>query len=243
MQSNPFTELYKNYTNQKLAEIVSHPNDYQKDAVTAAQSELDSRNSSAAEISILITDNLSSKPKGHPIANYLQTIKTKLFVFPNENIAITYLINSVSVLLLIEYILIYRDLISYIYYDIKHEITPDFKYVSYLLFVFTRLVFIWLFWRRNIVGWVWIVAWAIYCLLNTFISFYYAFVEPTDTEKIRILYPENTGENYLFWLVFCGGILYILYLKPVTGLYKVSNLLAILTGILAVLYVCQQLYI
>jgi hypothetical protein len=239
---NEFAELYKTYSTKELVDVISRKDDYQAEAVIAAQNELDSRNVSADVIIDYNSVAIASTNKNHWADFNLQNIKERLLTFPNENNGTIYLINGLSILLLIEYLLNYWSFYIELFSFLTYGIFPDFTFAFFIAFVITKLVFIGLFWQREVVGWVGVSAWSIYGFLHTIVSIYYTFIEPTESPKISTLFPENTGESFLFWLLFYGGLAYIIHLKHIRNIYKANEWITVLSIVLPILFLCRQLF-
>lgn len=230
MEPNKFEKLYSGFSNEKLVAIVANAADYQPLAVEAANAELAKRNVSNKEIEN-INHNITIQKKPGFYQSKVKPYFEKYFLFPGESPAIAYIINAMSAVLFLLYFLENIGNFKMIgYYISTNQLEPFIIYTAAL--AVAKFVLIFVFWRRIIVGWMYVCGLAIYGFVYTCLHWYYVIVEPAATEIKTLFFPDRDGEYFIFWWVFYGFAFYLVSKNFIRKRYNITTLVFIISAII-----------
>lgn len=226
--SNPFSELYKNYTSAELLEIVQLPSNYQPTAVEAAREILQSRNIS--EQDTIIAEKRIEETKAE--LPYLQKqFKRYNDYFFNSVEAIHQLgwRNSIPLLLVIAYAFAIKSALISLYhtFDKKDQYSMALYGISLCIVPF----YLYLFFSKS--KWFWILLFSdsilgiFYEIKNVVFSLFTSIVGSGDFSTIIHSILEVDGLTFYFSILFmiCLKCLFVYYfsLAEIEAYYKITS--------------------
>jgi hypothetical protein len=226
--NNSFTELYNSYSNIELLEIVKNPNNYQPDAVAAAENILKTRNISEHEFKtaeIKVAEAKSQTP-------YIQQLFKKYndyFFSSNPTIHSLGWLNIIPLIFLLTAIYSVYSLIEKIPSCISKN---DFLYLSIYILNLVAIAFIlYLFIIQS--KWFWILLFAdkilgVFSNIKTFvIDVFHNIIDYSSlnmfiNDFFDIDYVLNRSTN-VFQILFSIAVIYYLNQTAIKDFYKIDE--------------------
>lgn len=246
---NEFQERFKNFDNLKLLKIIEDAENHQLIAVEAAKLELSNRNVSDEEVQT-IKDEFKArqakvdKRKGQirKVENKAKAIGTELFetVRPiqKEPQTIDRKINLIVIVFgLLATYQIFKEfgMIQFMFTDSLAE--WDFSMVLYFLPMIILPIAVFLFWKRNKIGWILMGAFFVYNIVNAIGMFFltwewskeYEYTNDYSSGDLQIefleregLFPQPNPIVYLIILVLFGATLWTIFKEDLRNKFKVD---------------------
>jgi len=246
---NEFQERFKNFDNRKLLKIIEDTENYQSIAVEAAKLELSNRNVSDEEVQS-IKDEFKDrqakidKRKGQikKVENKAKAIGTELFetVSPiqKEPQTIDRKINHIVIVFgLLATYQIFKEfgMIQFMFTDSLAE--WDFSMVLYFLPMIILPIAVFLFWKRNKIGWILMGAFFVYNIVNAIGIFFLTWEWSKEDEytnnyssgdlqiefqEIEGLFPQPNPIVYLIIVVIFGATLWTIFKEDLRNEFEVD---------------------
>lgn len=233
--ANPFSDRYKTITNSELLHILYNPENYQALAVEGAKIEFSRRqlsdNDIAAAKQILAEQEGEKQRQKEKIKSLERKVK-------NLTISLTGTLNPIAtsvpktdriikiICLLLGGFFIYNIIKDFRLLKFMVIGFPNFDYISflYLMPIVLIPISIILFWLKKKNGWILLT----FFLAYRFIELIFAFSlelkrKSVNVPAFEILIPKVSIEVYIGALIFCGGLLWLIYKKNMREVYKIDK--------------------
>jgi hypothetical protein len=217
---NQFTDTYKKLPTSKLLEIIENRKDYQAEAVETAKLELASRQDIETAKSELKEKNIEVQKKLADVKQKRKEISGKAFKVleyadplvektPEKTIVII-----CAVLLLI---FLFKTVTSFgmVVSAFKEIADGDFSVYWFLIEYIYLPVAIFFLWRKTRTGWTMFLVWLIYQSILDCFGLYMCYQFSDIPDSFPTFMPMPNLSQYLFQLVFHGGLIYFIC-KPTT---------------------------
>jgi hypothetical protein len=247
-----FSTLFKSYSAEQLLQILEKKNEYQTEAVNAAQSELDSRklNTEAlldaqSALNEITTGEFRKTEKLRTVTDKLKTITSEVFDLdpsvtktPEKNIKIMCIVLTAM--------LLYKILSNadYILALVKDMFIIDSGLLLYLLTFIYVPAGIYFTWRKKKAGWIMLFAWGLLTIFSIILELYLELkilLRPVDEETgdlsllIDTIYPRKNIFYTLIALLFYTALNYYLMRPEIRKLFDVDKRSRTVTIVLALL--------
>ncbi|MEI6123898.1 MAG: hypothetical protein WCQ95_09720 [Bacteroidota bacterium] len=254
---NPFSEKYKLSRTSDLLKIIECPDEYQPLAVEAAKFEIADRqltdielNEAKTELEFQRQENKIRIDKKREIEN---NVRRNIFNFLNTfNLIQKSTPTSDKLIKLIS--IVFGAISVYKIYNEFNFITSLFTYnsghwdlwtVLYILPLIFLPIAIVLFWRRKKIGWILLVVFLTYSIINL-IALIYVIINSKSSGSpiIDSIFPRPSFIEPILVLIFFGGALLTICKKNVREKYGIDNrhliasigITTVLTGFIIFLY-------
>jgi hypothetical protein len=239
---NEFQERFKNFDNRKLLKIIEDAENYQSIAVEAAKLELSNRNVSDEEVQSIkgeFKDKQAEidKRKGQirNVENKAKEIGTELFetVSPiqKEPQTIDRKINLIVIVfgILAAYQIFKEfDMIQFMFTDSLAE--WDFSMVLYFLPMIILPIAVFLFWKRNKIGWILMGAFFVYNIVNAIGIFLLTwdwnredeYINDYSSGELESLFPQPNPIIYLIIVAIFVATLWAIFREDLRNEFKVD---------------------
>ena len=239
---NQFSERYKTFSNVDLFRIIQNKGDYQEEALSAAELEVQRRNLTEQEITEASQELLEAR-------NQLRQIKERKSEKQEEALNLVYkTIDAFNPLLksldrkerIIRLITIIFGLIAIVgwYNEIdmirlrfsNPSIGFDMFYFISLIPIISLTLALVTFWLRRKIGWILMVAYFVYSVIGSFSLILLTWgIEPTGIAAIDDLMPRTTPLVYFITSLSYGITIWVLCGNEFLSEYKISKYVKLTT--------------
>ena len=243
---NPFTERYKTLSNADLLKVTDNPSDYQPMAIEAAESALNQRQLTAAELEKAKAENQVKKQEkqeqtdkkiafenkikdiGSSIADVINPIQRTP---PSANRVIAILSIVFGVLFLYQ---VYNQF-GFIKYMLTYK---DAKWGFEMILYFLPLILLplatFLFWRRKKTGWILFSIFFTFSALGAVVAFISALKLNRTVYGINNILPPVSPVPILMNILFFGGCLWLIYKNDIREIYAVDKRAIIISTVIGI---------
>ncbi|MDP4265796.1 MAG: hypothetical protein Q8941_24980 [Bacteroidota bacterium] len=238
---NDFSEYYKTLSNAELLSILENSGDYQPAAIEAAKKEFSGRQISDKEISeakqSLIASRLQKEKQTEKIRVIEDKVKKNVYTIfdsinPVQREAPTAekIIRSVVIVFSLLFLFLVTQNFKVIPIYIKDISRSPFESVSILLpFVIIPVATI-LFWKRKAGGWILLIFFVIYSVIDILLSFILEFrLKSSGIPALDRFFPKPSLETYIFPFLFWVAVLYTLCKASIREAFKIDKQIMIIT--------------
>ena len=231
-----FTELYKKLSNSELLKIIEEAEKYKSVAVKTAKTEIENRQLTEQELNLAksqITEKENAKKREiekrkqrekkikkstsalfetiNPIQNGIQTsekiIRLTTLVF--SAVAIYRIFNEFGML-------------KYMFTNESGK--WDLSLIEYFFPLILLPIAVFLFWKRNKIGWILLSIFLAYSAFNAIILFLLNLGrQPSNIPAFENIFPTVSPAVYIMTLIFFGGFLFQNCKNGVRDVFKISK--------------------
>jgi len=249
MKLNEFQKRFKNLDNYKLLKIIAEAENYQPIAVEAAEQELSKRNLSEDEVQLIKDKITRNKVKIEERNERFKEIEGKARAIGAELLEIAgpiqkepqtidRKVNLIVIgfgLLAISQIIKELGMIQYMFTDSLSA--WDFIMVLYFLPLILLVIGVFLFWKRNKIGWVLMSAYLVYIIVNVTTIIFLKWKWNRENEftndllsedflielyEIERLFSQPYLVLYLLFIVIFGVSLWVLCREDIRNEFRID---------------------
>lgn len=252
---NEFQERYKSFDNRKLLKILEEPESYQPLAIEAAKLELSKREVSEDETQSVKDEINDRKVKVEKRQEQIKKVESKVKSIGTEFFETVSPIQEESqtidrkinlIVIVFGFLSIYQffqefGVIRYLFTDNLAEWALDM--IFYIIPLIGLPVAVFLFWKRNKIGWILMSAFFVYTIVNAIGLFLltwnwsqqekYTSDYSTDNNLIEVLdhllLPQRNPIEYVLVALVFGATLWVITKEDVRSEFKVDVKSSLLT--------------
>ena len=233
---NQFTELYKTFSDSDLLKIIRSPDDYQADAVVAAEHEINERQLSDvtveeanAEIDVELQEKLRQSEKRKAVENKVKGFAKSFTdtVNPLDQSIPTTAKQIKLIVIVFGFISVFRfikgfDMLEFMFFADSAE--WDFYMVLYFVPLLLLPTATTMFWFRKKAGWVLLTAFLIYSAIQSLgVAVQVMTFKPSGFSALDNLFPYVSVTTHLMTFGLFAGTIWLLQKAEIKEIFSIDS--------------------